>query len=356
MKNLKILLNLFLFFWGGAAIAQTGIIINSGAKLDIDDAYLKINDGNFINNSSQNTFLGTIVFNGNSDQTIGGTTDSKFDILVVNNGNNVNLENDLYLIGGAIFYDGVLNVNDYDLTLSSSAMFDGTFSAGSMINLDGNGKLIKEIDEDDDILFPVGDLSSGADYSPVEIVFNSGTYGSGASYSIDVTNNKHPDNTGNSDYINRYWTITSTGVTNFSCDATFYYTNNDIVGTESNIYGGIWNGSNWTMLGHASSLQFSGTLNEFGEITGAEEGLFVGINNLESENIEVYFNNGIIKITASDNINLSHVEIYNSIGQLIICKDLTPSQLNEFSFNEAKGYYLLKLFTDKTTIVKKVLF
>ncbi|MCF6365032.1 MAG: T9SS type A sorting domain-containing protein [Bacteroidales bacterium] len=355
MKNLQILFIMFLSLWAEESIAQTGIIINSGAKLEINNAYLKINDGDFINNSSENTFLGTIVFNGSSGQTIGGTTNSKFDMLIINNGNTVNLENNLYLIGGVVFNNGILNVNNYDLTLAPPAILDGTFSSGSMINLDGAGKIIKEIESNDNILFPVGDLTSGADYSPVEITFNSGTFNANAFYTIDLANSKHPGNTSSSDYLNRYWTITSSGITNFSCNTTFNYTNNDIAGTESNIYGGIWNGTNWALLGQASALQFSGTLNEFGEITGAEEAMLGGINNLTSENIQVYYDNGFIKINTPNNINLSHVEIYNSVGQLITIKDLSKTQLNEFSFNNAKGYYLLKLFTDKTSITKKVL-
>ena len=352
MKNLKITLIMFFSLLCGISNAQTGIIINSGATLKGNNAYIKINNGDFINNSSDILLNSTVVFTGNTDQTIGGTSSSSFSALDVNNASAVNLENSLYILDGLVLSDGVLEINNQNLTLSSTSSIDGTFSSSSMINLNGTGQLIKEIEFDDDILFPIG---SNTDYSPVEMLFNSGTYGSGAYYSIDVINNKHPNNTSTTDYLNRYWTITSAGITDFSCDAVFQYINGDIIGSESNIYGGFWNNTNWTMLGQASGFSFAGTLSEFGDYTGAQEDMFVGVRNIGIEEINVNFNNGIIQISSGDNVNLSHVEFYNSIGQLILSKDLNIKGTQEFSFNQSSGYYLIKIYTEHASVVKKLI-
>ena len=71
--------------------------------------------------------------------------------------------------------------------------------------------------------FPVGDTSGIIDYSPVKLTFNSATF-TDAIVSINLKNEKHAENSSANGYIDRYWTISQTGITDFSwIQDRFYY-------------------------------------------------------------------------------------------------------------------------------------
>ena len=143
---------------------------------------------------------------------------------------------------------GVVDIQDNDLTLSENSDVSGTFTSGNMISADGSGYFIREISTAGTYFFPIGDLTSGADYSPVELDFTSGTFNN-ASVSVNLSNNKHPDNPSTTDYLNRYWILSSSGISGFSCDMTFEYVSGDIVGNEANIRGAIRKNEGWRNLG-----------------------------------------------------------------------------------------------------------
>ncbi|MFA7419267.1 MAG: T9SS type A sorting domain-containing protein [Melioribacteraceae bacterium] len=117
--------------------------------------------------------------------------------------------------------------------------------------------------------FPVGDATN---YSPVSLNFTSGTFSS-AYAGVKVSNSKHANNISSTNYLNRYWTVTSGGISSFSCDATFTYVDTDIQGTEASLYCGKWSGSSWSLLNAANtgSNQLSGTVTSFSDFTGGEQ-------------------------------------------------------------------------------------
>lgn len=355
MKKLKITLTLMFSFITCISFSQTGITVNADAKLGIyGDVIINITDGDFINNSTENQFGGTIVFNGTSNQQISGTSESEFLILELDNSNGLTLGNNVRITNDLILNQGVFDIQDYDLTFLENSVISGTFSSGNMINAEGTGFVIREINTNGVYFFPVGDLTSGADYSPVELDFLSGTY-AGGSVSVNLSNNKHPNNSSSGDYLNRYWTVNSTGITGFSCDTEFNYVNGDIVGNEADIFGGLWNGSNWVQLNQASGLQFTGNVVDFGDFTGAEEGLFNDIYELESDQFLLSYSNGTIFLFSPKDIHLSHAELYNSIGQLVNISDLNAIGLNEIHYSGSSGYYLIKIFTKESCLTKKII-
>jgi|GEM_PF-3272955 hypothetical protein len=347
MKKIFIFLFIGIVFQG---YSQTGIIINSGAKLSGNNAYIKINNADYINNSSDDLFNVTVVFSGNNEQTIGGTTNSSFSNMLVNNSNNISLESNLFIEDELNIQNGSLVLNDNNLVLSAGSSIIGNFSSNNMIDINGSGKLIKEIENNDDILFPIGNSET---YSPVEIAFNSGTY-TNAYYSVDVESNKHPDNNSSADYLNRYWTINSVGITNFISDLVFHYNTYDIVGSESEIYGGLWTGT-WNILNKASILMFSGQVSEFGDFTGGEQNAFSSVQDLQMKNIEVFYNDGFITILNPDQYEITSINCFDISGKLLLNKKAGRCKTTKVPFLYNTGYYNILISTN-TFVRNKMIF
>ena len=338
-KNIFITATIF-FIFSISIFAQKGIIINSGAKMELSAGAILIigEDLGLINNSANSIFDGTVVFSGTSLQEIGGSESTEFSVLDIDNNNGVFLSTDSRIADELILTTGVLDVGDFNLTLSDYSSVSGTFSSDNMINVAGAGLLSKEINSNDYFLLPVGDLTSGADYSPVEFNFTSGSY-SNASVSLAVKNSKHPDNTSTTDYLNRYWILSSSGISDFSCDMTFTYVPGDVVGNETNIHGAIRNNNTWNDLGQVSSSQITGTSNSFADVTGVESQLFVGIGDVLNENLSVYYNNGVIFINNQNGIELKNVEVFDVSGRLLSEFSINNTGNEEISFS-----YLFTLF------------
>ena len=120
--------------------------------------------------------------------------------------------------------------------------------------------------------FPIGDNTGTAEYSPYTVNFTSGAFSSGY-VTARVVDAKHPNNSSTTNYITRYWPITSSGITAFSCDIQGYYTVADIVGSESNMTCAEWNGSSWYDLAtapNATDHKILGTVTSFGDFTAGE--------------------------------------------------------------------------------------
>jgi hypothetical protein len=167
---------------------------------------------------------------------------------------------------------GILNLGSSNLTLGASATISGTPSASNMVVATGTGELRKVFTAaPSNFLFPVGDNTGTAEYSPVYLHFNSGSFSS-AYAGVKLVNGKHPQNTSATDYLNRYWTITSGGISGFTCYTRFQYLQADVAGTESNIFPGQWNGASWHIFGTTNITNDSlvGNVTDFSDFTGGE--------------------------------------------------------------------------------------
>jgi len=154
-------------------------------------------------------------------------------------------------VSGVVTVQSPLTLGSNNLTLQSSATIVGSGSSlGSnyrMIDASGSGELRKVFTATGSFTFPVGTAISNT-YSPVTVNFTSGTFSS-AYVGAKFINSKHPNNTSATNYLNRYWTITQSGISSFSCDVTATYVTSDVAGTEASIYCGAYNGSAWTLYG-----------------------------------------------------------------------------------------------------------
>ena len=335
-----------------ATKAQQVIITDAaGFNLTVDGT-AEIN-ADLINNSQNALFLGTFNFVGTLEHEIGGSAPVEFVNFTLNNTEGVRLSTDVSVSGVINLLDGTINLINNNLTIGSNATLSGTFSTDVMVIADGSGTLKREIPSTGTYIFPIGDTTGLVDYSPVSLTFNEGTF-SNAVVSINLKNEKHPENTSTDNYLNKYWTISQTGISDFSCDAVFTYSNEDIVGSEAKLWGAKWDGNQWEILNQASLNQFSGTVNSFSEFTAGEKTVLAVDDELNlDDEVEVFFNGDKI-IIRSDNVKLEKAEIYNTNGQLIFSKDLSKNALNELKFNAKSNYYIVRLFTGKQFISKKI--
>ena len=342
-----------LLFFGQILKAQQVIIRDSVSLKLADSGIIHIN-ANLVNNSDTTIFDGTVNFVGDTTYEISGSAPIIFDTLSLSSTAGVSLLTDISVISGLILNSGTLNLVNNNLTIGSAAEISGLFSPTTMIIADGTGALKREITENGTYIFPVGDTSgTSIDYSLASLTFSSGTY-TNAVVSVNIKNEIHPENSSTSDYINRYWTVSQTGITDFSCDVDFYYTNEDILGTESNIWGAQWDGSQWTTLNQASLNQFGGTVTSFSDFTAGEKSVLSIDDNLTVDDIDIIVDQNNIIIRSDKNIKLEKAEIYSLLGQLIYSKDLNGISSEEFSFNASSDYYIVKVYTENQFISKKI--
>jgi hypothetical protein len=132
------------------------------------------------------------------------------------------------------FTNGRLNLLAYNLTMGTAATVAGAPSAASMVAATGTGQLRKSFSAAGNFSFPVGDNIGTAEYSPVTVNFTGGSFGVDNYVGVNLTNTAYPGSTGS--YLNRYWNITQSGISGFTCNATFKYMPADVIGTESSIY------------------------------------------------------------------------------------------------------------------------
>jgi len=330
------------------------VIITGDAILNITPnvTFVFSNGGKLINNSTTDTLNGKFIFSGPDTMGIGGTQATEFFNLSLENEAFVSLSNNIKVNTELNLVSGILNLLNNNLTILDGATITGTFSENNMIAADSDGKLQFEIAGNGTYLFPVGDTTGTNDYSPVNLIFNSGSY-SDAVVSVNLKNEKHSNNSSPSNYLDRYWSLSQTGISGFECDVEFNYTNEDIQGTESDIYGGKWNGSYWTPLNQASLNAVTGTVNDFSDFTGGDLSALT-IEDIDEYNVEIIVNGNLITINSENNAKLVRADIYNLLGQKLFTKNLENADNHEIDFNAASDYYLIKVSFENSFITKKV--
>ncbi len=213
----------------GAARAINGsLTINASAPLTLSGAQTVNVGGSWSNSGTFSAGTSTVVFNGSSAQTIGGSSATTFNNLTINNSSGVSLSGVDATVNGALtFSSGRLATGANTLILGASGSVSGAGAGGYVY-----GRLRKTVPTGaPTIAFEVGDASV---YAPISVTFSGVTGGSGT-LTGSTTSGQHPNyadsDISSSDYINRYWTLTPSGLTFTSYDATFTFVAGDIVGS-----------------------------------------------------------------------------------------------------------------------------
>jgi hypothetical protein len=103
-----------------------------------------------------------------------------------------------------------------------------------MIVASDTGQLRRTFTANGSYTFPIGKNTNGAYYTPITVTATGSNYAN-AAIGVQLSENKQADNASTSNYLNRYWTLTQTGITSCNIATVATYNNVDIAGTESNI-------------------------------------------------------------------------------------------------------------------------
>ena len=180
-----------------------------------------------------------VILSGTTTQTIGGTTGSTivFPSLTINNVNGVTLSKGVQVNGTLTLTSGNVNIGNNNFAFGSLATVAGTPSATNMIVATGTGQVQRFFSAPGTFVFPVGDNTATAEYSPVSLNFTAGTFSAGAFAGVNLVNASYNDPAISGSFLNRYWNVSQTGITGFACNALFNYVPADVTGTESSISG-----------------------------------------------------------------------------------------------------------------------
>ena len=170
--------------------------------------------------------------------------------------------------GALTLSSGLLRTGANTLTLGASSTIAGTPGPGAMI-VTGSAPVCKVFNAVGAFTFPIGDETSTLEYSPATLDFTSGDFGPGQAC-VRVADAQHPANGSAAHYLTRYWTVTSSNISNFSANTAFVYLDADIVGTETSIFALKWDGGSWTTGGlvNADANQVEMMVSSFSDFTG----------------------------------------------------------------------------------------
>ena len=218
---------------GTSVVSSQTLVVKAGATLD-NSGTLILKMGLTNENASPNSIgSGTAEFSGTAGQTISGQ--NIIQNLTANNAAGIAVGGNTAVNGVLALTSGKVALGISNLLLGAAATIAGTPSATVMIIVTGSGELRKSFPADytGAFTYPVGDDTGTPEYSPVTLTFSEGTFGLGNYAGVTLKNTVYPDPNITGNYLNRYWTITQNGMTNFACSALFQYTAADVTGNES---------------------------------------------------------------------------------------------------------------------------
>ena len=272
--------------------------------------------------------------------------------LTINDPYGVVAHNDLIIYQNLKLVRGVLNIGNNNLILYSDAIIGGDYSNTSMISMSANGNIRKYMQKPESILFPIGSCLPHNIYSPVEVIFNKGNFKISSYIDIGVSNIKQLNiSYSTSSYLNRFWKIKSSEIDEYSCDLNFQYSDEDVVGSESEIFcmeinNGLF--KKGTLAENSKNLMYIST-NTLSEYTGAIDNWALGCELVKFEGIFIDKKVKLDWQTLSENrVNLFQVERsidgvnFQNIGS--VAASGNSNELNNYEFYDNDIQLSSKIF------------
>ncbi len=254
------------------------------AQLKIDNAVFFIQSGATVtvqgdvtsNTNIQGT--GLLLLKGSALQNVdmGGSTIPNIEL---DNAANATLLNTDTRIGNSlVFTNGKFQTGNFNLSLSSVANISGA-NASRFVWTNGTGLLKKELTADIAAFeLPVGENSN---YRPAYLTTAGSAYAS-ANFGVRVSGTADPNRPPMSaSFLNTNWPNTRTGITGGLVTLEGQYIDpTDVTGTEANLFGYYFNGTDWSSAGEthntaANRISAPVTANT-GSLSGINKFLVVG--------------------------------------------------------------------------------
>lgn len=256
---------------GTTVVSSEALVVNSGATLDNAGTLILKKDLTNSNASPNYLGTGTLELSGTTGQMVSG--ENILENLTVSNAAGVQINGQTTVTGNLTLTNGRIALGGSNLLLGADAVIMGTPSASAMIVATGTGELRKEFATGftGSFTFPVGDNTETAEYSPVTLVFIAGTFVAGNYAGVNLVNAVYPDPAITGNYLNRYWNLTQSGITDMNCTASFQYVPADVTGTENLLACTRVSPAPWTTYGvtNATTHMLTATgLTAFSTFTG----------------------------------------------------------------------------------------
>ncbi len=187
---------------------------------------------NLINNATyeSNTDAGGIILTGGvAEHQISGT--GTFDRLELSSTHGARILNEITMRGNLILTAGILNINQYLLTLLENAEIEGTnFGASKMISSDGVysnigiRKLFPIISSQRNFIYPMGIAGK---YTPAKLIIDSN--GNAGYVRVNTVNSRHPSAQDSYRVLDYYWDVESTGIYGFNGALELHYDDDDVM-------------------------------------------------------------------------------------------------------------------------------
>ncbi|AWI24843.1 hypothetical protein HYN49_02460 [Flavobacterium pallidum] len=239
------------------------------------------------------------------------------------------LGTDLAVNTSLVLTNGLLDLASFNMTLASGAGVSGG-SSNSFVIADGSGEFRKTFTTTGSFTFPIGDNTVIAEYAPAALNFTAGSFSS-AYAGIRLVDAKHPNNTASTNYITRYWAVSSSGISSptYNFTGTYIGSSSDINGTETLCDSGRWDGTSWTL----GSTLASNTVAVTGLTTLPSTNHFTGGNPLSPPEIDLLGNsisitNGDSTPSAADHTDFGSVAFAGTVVRTFTIKNTGASALN----------------------------
>jgi hypothetical protein len=155
--------------------------------------------------------------------------------------------------GALTFTNGVLDFganNDFTLLSTASINTPGANRFVRSHGAAGTGQLKRVFTGNNSYIFPIGELTGTAQYSPVTINFTNNS--TARTIGAKVTDAPHPSlNVGGTpgNYLTRYWSFTDdqpAAAGTYTIAMTYIAGGEDVAGSEASFKTAYWNGTSWT--------------------------------------------------------------------------------------------------------------
>ncbi len=246
--------------------------IDLDGKIEIEGDWINSSTGDVMEGTNNN---GLVLFNGSSLQTISGST-TLFENLEIDNTAGLSLGSDINVKYNLSLTNGLVTLNTSNVYIGTGGTLSGTFGASKMFVINNSGSLRKLMSTSGSFLFPIGEITGTAEYSPVNLTLNSSSGFESAWIGAHVTDAIHPNNTSPDEYITRYWTLSSSGLSSPNYNADFYYQQADVYigsSTEDKIYSAEYDGASRTVfspVNYTNNILSVSGLSSFADYTGVD--------------------------------------------------------------------------------------